>query len=737
MSRPVRPHSTAAEPPATPSPAWLFFIGLLLAARYLQPTEAVVFGETLWQAQLWLAASAVWCWTQFRSGRFVLRWSLLDLLLWGLVLGHALSTAVVFLEGGDRRAAVNIAWEWAGLAATFFVLRQILASDAIGRTMPVVAAVMVSIAALGIWQHHVSQPQTAARYESLWNEAETLGELIERGQATPSQRARFSEVHDELAAFGVPIEASARKRWEDRLLYSSEAFGTFGLANTLGGLLAAALPFIVLSIRKARRSPAVLAGLMASTGLVLYCLVLTKSRTAWVGLLAGSLAVAALHAIRGRGARNLLGPGVAVFGGTVLLLGIVYLAGGIDRQVFSEAPKSLQYRLDYWSGALDVLKERPLLGTGPANFRTHYLEHRPPGASEAVAAPHNLLLDVWTAGGLLSLVMLLAFLGVVLTRFVRMIRDAALTEHATTPSGWSPLETGALVAFPVVVAVYFLTGNGIDQRLLAIAPVAGISLFCLIRFNARAAVVVGAGTGLVALIVHLLGADGIELPAVLQTLFLFAAVIDRPLESRLRAVPVLPLLGLGALTVGCLLSGLVPVLNAAALTTRGEQLVRQGNPVAERFLEQAAEADPLAMRPIELLAELATSRALSSGSRSDRQAAERRWQTVLDVAPRHLHARAQLAELALASGGGAGADEAAALLAEAVALSPTDAELRARAASAFEAVGNAHAASKHAREALRLDDLNRAAGHVDLTFETSSRRALERLTTIGQSLPEP
>ncbi|MDQ3333235.1 MAG: hypothetical protein M3552_21740, partial [Planctomycetota bacterium] len=63
---------------STPSPGWLFFIGLLLAARYLQPTEAAIFGETLWQAQLWLVGAALWCWLSFRRGGRSLSFSPLD-----------------------------------------------------------------------------------------------------------------------------------------------------------------------------------------------------------------------------------------------------------------------------------------------------------------------------------------------------------------------------------------------------------------------------------------------------------------------------------------------------------------------------------------------------------------------------------------------------------------------------------------------------------------------------------
>ncbi|MGC1273162.1 MAG: O-antigen ligase family protein [Planctomycetaceae bacterium] len=737
MPRPDRMNRTASEPPtaASPSSAWLFVIGLLLAARYLQPTEAVVFGETLWQAELWLAASAVWCWMRFRSGHATFRWSLINVLMWGLVLGHAVSTVPVFLEGGDRRAAVNVVWEWAGLAATCFLIRQVFVGDTLRRPLLVFAAVMISIAALGVWQHHVSQPQTANRYDSLRSEEATLTAQLADGEATESQRRRLTTVHEELAAFGVPGDAAARKRWEDRIKFSTEPFGTFGLANTLGGLLAAALPLLFASLRGGVRPLVARVGLIAATGCVLYCLILTKSRTAWVGLVVGSLAAIALQLIRRRVARRMLWTGVGSFAAIVLLLATVYAAGGIDRQVFSESPKSLQYRLDYWTGAFRVLSERPLLGTGPANFRSHYLEHRVPGASEEIASPHNLLLDVWVAGGLLSLLMILALLGYAIGQIVRASpRDFTVEEPATV---WTPLETGAVVAFPVVVAIYFLGGDGIDWRLLAIAPISALAHFCLIRSNTIASLVVGAGAGFLALIVHLFGADGIEFPAVVQTLLLFVAVVDRPRESSPRSVALLPAVGFGGLTVACLLTGVAPVLNGGALTSRGERLARDGDPSAERVLSEAAAADSLALRPVVLLAELATLRARSTSSRADLENATRRWEAVLAMEPRDLHARRQLASLLMSYGDSKLAVDASDLLTRAVELSPTDASLRVEAAVALEAADRPAAATTQAAAALNLDDLNRAAGHTDLMFDAATRARVDRLATIGQSPPEP
>lgn len=734
MSRARSTSSTVDDAERTaPSTAWLFFIGLLLAARYLQPTEAAVFGETIWQAQFWLVGAAAWCWFAFRSRDRAISFSLLDVFVGLTLVGHSFSTLPVFIEGGDRRAAVNLDWEWAGLAATLFLVRQLLPRVGTARLLSVFTSVMVGIAALGVWQHHVSYQQTAERYDALVTRESQLSERVTTGDATAADRRDLADVRRELSDFGIPTDTAARRQWENRIKFSSEPFGTFGLANTLGGLLAAAIPILVsrlLGFRGWR-----LAALLAATAVVLYCLLLTKSRTAWVGLAVGGASALALHFARCRLERRTL---IAV--ASVLLLvpaasAAVLASGGLDREVLSEAPKSLQYRLDYWTGSLAVLSERPLLGTGPGNFRSHYLEHRPLGASEEIAAPHNLFLDIWTAGGLLSLLSLLALLLKVAFDAIR-VRAVPAPHRDNLAAGTGALIVGVATAFAATFVVYVLAGDGLDWRLIAMAPVALAVLMCQDSSNGSARPGVGIVAGFVALMVHLLGADGIEFPAVVQTLLLFSLALDRPRwlvvswSSSAAAAGVF-----GLLAAGCLLTGIVPVLNSGALTARATAALTEGDPTADRLLDEAIAADSLANRPLMLRAELASARAMSGGRTSDVLDARRDWAALLDRDPRSLAARQRLAELLLTTESKRDATEAAELLAQAVALSPTDSQLRVEAARAFEAAGHARAAAEQAGAALRLDDVNRAAGHTDILLDAETRGEMQAAVGNAAAVP--
>lgn len=744
MSRQERSQIAPDEPavPALASSGWLFGVGFLLAARYLQPPEAVAFGETLWQCQLWIVMGAIWCWQRFRGADGSITWSGLDVCVWVIALGHAISTVPVLVEGGDRRAAVNVTWEWVGLATTLFVVRQVCRGQDRRRLLTLFAAMMVGLAALGVWQHHVGLAQTGAEYDAMISLEAGLRSKVASGEATRSDREELDAVQRQLAEAGVPADEAARSRWENRVKFSTEPFATFALANTFGGLLAAALPVLVAFLWPMRRSASW--GVIAAGALmVLYCLFLTKSRTAWVGLTAGGLSAIGVQMLRGRVDRKILA--VAAGGlGTALFFGFVAIAtGGLDLEVLSEAPKSLRYRFDYWTGTMGVLAERPLLGTGPGNFRSHYLEHRVLGASEEIAAPHNLFLDVWVSGGLVGLAGLLGLLSLVAARLLSFgnERNSSVEAHLAS---WGMLEWGATVAFPIVTGVLFLAGLGIDDRLLLLCPLFAAVLACFGKFTNEAGVLfVGAGAGFVGLAVHLLGADGMELPTVVQTLLVLALFVDRvpPQPTATMRGSLLSTLVFSVFAIGCLLTGLVPVLNSAALMARAESLVAMGDPAADRILAQATEADSLGIEPLVLRAELASSKALRSKSRSDFDTATRRWREVLEADPWHLQARLRLGELLLSVAADekeeGAASEAVVMLEQAVRLSPTDVELHARLATAFDLSGQATEGAESARRALEIDDVNRAAGHTDIMLSEARRLELMSLADVGKPVAEP
>jgi hypothetical protein len=262
--------------------------------------------------------------------------------------------------------------EWVGLAAAWYVLR-VICCTASGRSLLVetLVAVIVGQAALGVWQHHVAFPRNAEWYLA---RREILDEALHSRSGAVLQQAR--QVTAEFSQLGIPLEGPSRVLWENRALHSTEPLGTFALANTLAGILAVGLILAVARWRAAGTGLSAKFALATSVALISYCLALTKSRSAWLGAASGLLLLALQHQ-SGRNFRLLLRGGLAAAIVIVSAAGVAGITGALDREVILESPKSLQYRLLYWSGTVEMLAENPLFGTGPGNFRQAYLPHKP------------------------------------------------------------------------------------------------------------------------------------------------------------------------------------------------------------------------------------------------------------------------------------------------------------------------------------------------------------------------
>ena len=127
------------------------------------------------------------------------------------------------------------------------------------------------------------------------------------------------------------------------------------------------------------------------------CLLLTKSRAGYLAVVAGAGLLWCVARLEKGGprARFLWGGAAAV----ALLAILGASTGALDREVFSEAGKSLGYRMQYWQSTLSMIHDHPLLGVGPGQFQDHYTTYKLPEASEEVQDPHNFLLEVWATAG--------------------------------------------------------------------------------------------------------------------------------------------------------------------------------------------------------------------------------------------------------------------------------------------------------------------------------------------------
>ncbi|MEM7813014.1 MAG: O-antigen ligase family protein [Planctomycetota bacterium] len=684
-----------------------------LCGRWLTPAEGVAFGDTLGWTTLMLAGAAVVGWLRRAEGRPALSIDRVTIGLTLIAAGYAASTACVFLFGGDRRVALNFAWESAGVVAGWCLLRASAGRRETDGLIAAMTAVAAGVAVVGVWQCFVFYPSVAAEYRSL-REAEQAATAA--GDAVALSAARR-----ELVGMGAPEDPVMRRSWESRLLASREPFGFFALANTLGGQLAvasfAAAGFVSAWWKRDRRAAAVIAA--AAVAVIALCLLLTKSRTAYAGVAAGCGVVAVSVAGGRLGRGRLLAAGGLAAAGFGLLLGVAWLAGGLDAEVLREAPKSLTVRRYYWSTAAEIVAENWTFGVGPGQFRSWYTTLKPPEASENVFGPHNILLEVWSAGGLLAFVGLGVF-GFAAVRALLTPQeglssgDAADRSHDTGGRRADPVLWGFIAAVAAVGLVPPVLGQPFDGRLAGCVAVAW-PLYLLLRGTGPASRFLAAGFAAIG--VHLLGADGASFALVWLTALLCLAWAVRSDE---------PNFGDGRSTLwswGFVVWGVAAAACGAgwwqvtqsrgllasaefAVATRGVD--RGGFDALDEQFALAAAADPLSTEAAAARLEFL---AIDLSSSDQVESVAAGYARLLARDPRSLRARLGRARFLAAVAGERDAAVTASAYDDLLALAPHDARFRAESALFRDRYGLA--AADEAVRALEQDRLNRRLGHAE------------------------
>jgi len=186
-----------------------------------------------------------------------------------------------------------------------------------------------------------------------------------------------------------------------------------------------------------------------------FALLLTATRSAWIGLAVAILLLIVLVCVRLLATRQVAA--LAVLGGAGLLIIAVLAAGLLLPQVrqrigtiFNRQDETRQTRLVYMAGALNAFRARPLTGWGPGTLRQIYPQFRPSShvlennlplnRGYSAALPHNLLLQTAAEMGVIGLLPFLAILLLVLITGCRLAASPAA-------SGWLAMGlTGMLLA---------------------------------------------------------------------------------------------------------------------------------------------------------------------------------------------------------------------------------------------------------------------------------------------------
>jgi hypothetical protein len=283
---------------------------------------------------------------------------------------------------------------------------------------------------------------------------------------------------------------------------------------------------------------------------------------------------------------------------------------GLDREVLSEAGKSLGYRQQYWGSTLAMIVRHPWLGVGPGNFQDYYPQFKLPEASEEIRDPHNFLLEVWATAGTFALIALCDALGVTAWRTRRMpgISAAVFTGRSETETGLAPF-VGAGLGFLLAFALAPSAGINIGELFL----LAGLVIAGLVAWLAWPWVNSGAlparlpALGMLVLAVNLLAAGGIAYPGVAGTFWVLIALAINaaddsqpdcapgPLSGGGRFASMLGGVAAAAALVACYLLAYAPVTDLQAAMLAAE--TKHSADARVNALLDAAAADPLSAEP--------------------------------------------------------------------------------------------------------------------------------------------
>jgi O-antigen ligase len=334
----------------------------------------------------------------------------------------------------------------------------------LGPARPILVPLLLFAAAMTIAS--LTAFDRAASFAKLQKLLLALALFVFATQACSARRARAAGA----ALLAGTVATSAYGIWvylagEGGL--ASRLRGISGFYMTTGGIISLALVFLAPGLAAMRRRPWRLA-LGCGLGVVAWALVLSYSRGAWLGTLAGGAVILAL--VRPR----LLA--VAAVAAVALFFAI---PGELRDRVTSIADPSHalnRERVHMWGAALRLVKDHPLTGAGLMDMKPLFERYADPDYTGVVHGHfHSNFLQVAASGGLVGLAAFLLLLGAIGTALVRAVRALPPTR---APAGGGrgaedaalarALAIGGLAAFVSFVVQGFFEWNFGDAEVVTL-----------------------------------------------------------------------------------------------------------------------------------------------------------------------------------------------------------------------------------------------------------------------------
>ncbi len=179
-------------------------------------------------------------------------------------------------------------------------------------------------------------------------------------------------------------------------LSSNRIFSTFVYPNMFAGYIIMLFPIgLVMAIRSKSFLKYVF---LIISALLLCCLFYTKSIGGYFTIIFISVFFLIFYFLKEK-KKILVGSGLFILFSLILFL-LLFRLGGLPHS------SSFQDRLGYWQASLRMVKESPLLGSGPGTFGSRFARYKLPSTMETQHA-HNNFLEIWVETGIFGLLFFL------------------------------------------------------------------------------------------------------------------------------------------------------------------------------------------------------------------------------------------------------------------------------------------------------------------------------------------